>query len=167
LHRGHLECHYVLTKLHENLTSGSKVISGGQRDSHFGMIEVTFMPLPQYNISSKSTNQFKSCTLLRSLNVRHFETVEATELNLMESRSSSMPSCPYKISSKSTNRFKSCTTSEVQTSAILESSTSPLVSSPLYEISTKSTNQSKRYQWVLFIHLRSLNVRHFVMKLQD
>jgi len=38
------------------------------------------MPLPQYKISSKSTNQFKRCTLLRSLNIRHFEMVEAMRL---------------------------------------------------------------------------------------
>jgi hypothetical protein len=38
--------------------------------------------------------------------------VEATGLNSMESRSSSMSSSSYKISSKSTNRFKSCTTSK-------------------------------------------------------
>jgi hypothetical protein len=42
LHRGPLVYHYILTKFHENLPSGSKVISGGQTDSHFGMIEVTF-----------------------------------------------------------------------------------------------------------------------------
>jgi hypothetical protein len=42
MHRGPLEYHYVLTKFHENLPSGSKVISGEQTESHFGMIEVTF-----------------------------------------------------------------------------------------------------------------------------
>jgi hypothetical protein len=30
LHRSPLEYHYVLTKFHENLARGSKVISGGQ-----------------------------------------------------------------------------------------------------------------------------------------
>jgi hypothetical protein len=35
------------------------------------------MPSPPYNISSKSTNWFKSCTHLRSLNVHHFGMVEA------------------------------------------------------------------------------------------
>jgi hypothetical protein len=42
LHRGPLKYHYVLTKFHENLSSCSKVINGGQTDSHFRMIEVTF-----------------------------------------------------------------------------------------------------------------------------
>jgi hypothetical protein len=39
------------------------------------------------------------------------------------------------------------------------------ISSLPYKISTKSTNQFKRYQGVLFTHLRSSNVRHFGMKL--
>jgi hypothetical protein len=42
LHRNPLEYHYALIEFHENLSSGSKVISGGQTDSHFGMIEVIF-----------------------------------------------------------------------------------------------------------------------------
>jgi hypothetical protein len=64
------------------------------------------MPSPSYKISSKSTNRFKSCTHLRSLNFRHFDMVEATRLNSMESRTFSVSSSAYKISSKSTNRFK-------------------------------------------------------------
>jgi hypothetical protein len=32
LHRGPLEWHYLHTKFHENLRSGSQVISGGQTD---------------------------------------------------------------------------------------------------------------------------------------
>jgi len=32
LHRGPLEWHYLRTKFHENLPSGSKVISGGHTD---------------------------------------------------------------------------------------------------------------------------------------
>jgi hypothetical protein len=32
LHRGPLKQHYIRTKFHENLLSGSKVISEGQRD---------------------------------------------------------------------------------------------------------------------------------------
>jgi hypothetical protein len=64
------------------------------------------MPWPPYKISSKPTNQLKSCTLLRSLIARHFETVEATALNNMGQRSFSMSSPPHKISSTSTNRFK-------------------------------------------------------------
>jgi hypothetical protein len=32
LHTGTLEWHYLRTKFHENLQSGSKVISGGHRD---------------------------------------------------------------------------------------------------------------------------------------
>jgi hypothetical protein len=32
LHRGPLEWHYLCTKFHENLPSGSKVISGGHTD---------------------------------------------------------------------------------------------------------------------------------------
>jgi hypothetical protein len=66
------------------------------------------MPLLQYKISSKSTNRFKRCILLRSLNVRYFEMVEVTALNNRQSKSSSMSSSPYKMSSKSTNQFKSC-----------------------------------------------------------
>jgi hypothetical protein len=31
-HRGHLEWHYLGTKFHENLPSGSKVINGEQTD---------------------------------------------------------------------------------------------------------------------------------------
>jgi hypothetical protein len=60
------------------------------------------MPSPLYKISSKSTNRFKSCAHLRSLNVRYFEMVEFIWFNSMESRSSSMSSPPYKTSSKST-----------------------------------------------------------------
>jgi hypothetical protein len=32
LHRGHLEWHYLYNTFHENLPSGSKVISGGHTD---------------------------------------------------------------------------------------------------------------------------------------
>jgi hypothetical protein len=32
LHRGPLEWHYIHTKFHENLPSGSEVISGGRTD---------------------------------------------------------------------------------------------------------------------------------------
>jgi hypothetical protein len=64
---------------------------------------------PPYKISSISTNQFKSCTHHRILNVRHFGMVEGTGLNSKESRSCSMSSSPYKISSKSMNRIKSST----------------------------------------------------------
>jgi hypothetical protein len=39
------------------------------------------MPSPTYKISSKSTNQFKSCAHLRSLNVCHFGMAEGTTLN--------------------------------------------------------------------------------------
>jgi hypothetical protein len=69
--------------------------------------------ISQYTITSKSTNQFKRCTYLRSLNVNQYEIVEATRLKNMASKSFSVSSPPYKISSKSTNQFKSCTTSEV------------------------------------------------------
>jgi hypothetical protein len=65
------------------------------------------MPSPPYKISSKSTNRFKSCAHLRNLNVLHFETVEATGFNTIESMSLLMSSPPYKMSSKSTERFKS------------------------------------------------------------
>jgi hypothetical protein len=57
------------------------------------------MQLPQHEISSKSTNRFKSCTHLKSLNVRYYGIVEATRLKNMASRSSSISSPPYKISS--------------------------------------------------------------------
>jgi hypothetical protein len=33
LHRGPLEWHYLHTKFHENLSSGSEVISGGHRQT--------------------------------------------------------------------------------------------------------------------------------------
>jgi hypothetical protein len=36
LHRGPLEYHYLRTKYHEDLPSGSKVISGGQTDRQTG-----------------------------------------------------------------------------------------------------------------------------------
>jgi hypothetical protein len=52
---------------------------------------------PPKKISSKTTKQFKGCTHHRSLNVRHFEMVEATGLISMESRSYSMSSSSYKI----------------------------------------------------------------------
>jgi hypothetical protein len=64
------------------------------------------MPSPPYKVSSKSTSRLKSSTHLRCLNVCNFGMVEATELNSMESRSSSMPLPPYKVSCKSTNWFK-------------------------------------------------------------
>jgi hypothetical protein len=44
------------------------------------------MLLPPYKISSKSNNQFKICTHVSSLNVRHFGMVEATGLIAMQSR---------------------------------------------------------------------------------
>jgi hypothetical protein len=84
-----------------------------QTDSHFGMVKVILMPLKQYKISYKSTNPLKSCIHLRSLNVCHYGTVEATRLKNMASRPPSVSSPPYIISSKSTTLFKSCTTSEV------------------------------------------------------
>jgi hypothetical protein len=55
---------------------------------------------PPYKISSKSTNEFKSCTHQRSLNVRHFEMVEVTGFNSMESRSSSMSSQIHQLVQK-------------------------------------------------------------------
>jgi hypothetical protein len=36
MHRGPLKWHYLLTIFHENLPSGSKVISGGQTDRETG-----------------------------------------------------------------------------------------------------------------------------------
>jgi hypothetical protein len=48
------------------------------------------MSSPPYKISSSSTNRFRSYTHRRNLNIRHFGTVEATALNSIESRSSSM-----------------------------------------------------------------------------
>jgi hypothetical protein len=59
---------------------------------------VCVLSLHPYKLSSKSTNWFKSCTHLRSLNVHHFGMVEATALNSMELRSSSMTSPAYHIS---------------------------------------------------------------------
>jgi hypothetical protein len=55
------------------------------------------VPSPPYKISSKSTNLFKICTYLGSLNVRHFGKVEATVLNGMESMSSSMSSSHTRV----------------------------------------------------------------------
>jgi hypothetical protein len=46
-------------------------------------------------------------------------------------------------------------------------SRSPSVSSRPYKTSSNSTNHFKRYQGVLFTHLRTLNVRHFGIKLRD
>jgi hypothetical protein len=144
------------------------------------------MPLPQYKLPSKSTNRFKRCTL-RSLNIRHFEMVEAMGLNNMESRSSPVSPPPYKISTISTNQFKryqgvlfthlrsfnvrhfEMVEAEMVEAMGLNSmeSRSSSVSPPPYKISTISTNQFKRYQGVLFTHLRSLNVRHYEIKLRD
>jgi hypothetical protein len=36
------------------------------------------MASPPYKISSESTNQFKKCTHLRSLNIRHFVVIDVT-----------------------------------------------------------------------------------------
>jgi hypothetical protein len=44
------------------------------------------MKTSSYKILFKSTNQFKSSTQLRSVNVRHFEMVRATGLNSMKSK---------------------------------------------------------------------------------
>jgi hypothetical protein len=71
-----------------------------RRHLQYHHLHTKFHPYPP-------TGSKVSYTHLRSLNVRHFEMVEATELNSMESRSSSMSSSPYKISSTSTKRFKS------------------------------------------------------------
>jgi hypothetical protein len=62
------------------------------------------IPSPQYKISYKYTNRFKWFTHLRSLYARHFVMVEATALNSMESKWSSMSSPPYNISSKSVHK---------------------------------------------------------------
>jgi hypothetical protein len=98
------------SKFHENLPSDSEVISGGQTDSFFGMIEVTFNAITTIQNFIQIHQSAQKVTLLRSLNVRHFEMAEATGLHSMESRPSSMSSSSYKMSSKSTNRFKGCTT---------------------------------------------------------
>jgi hypothetical protein len=86
LHQNPLEYHYALIEFHENLPRGSKVISGGQTDSHFGMIEVIFNAITTIK---NFIQMYHRCTLLRSLNVHHFEMVEATRLNSMQLRSSS------------------------------------------------------------------------------
>jgi hypothetical protein len=76
------------------------------------MIEVTFNAIASTKFHPNAPIG-SNCTLLRSLNVRHSQMVEAAGINSMESRSSSMSSSPYKISSKSTNHYKIYTTSEV------------------------------------------------------
>jgi hypothetical protein len=114
-------------------------------------------------MSSKFTSQLKSCTHLRSLNVRHFGMVEATGLSSsMESRPYSMSSPLYIISSKSTSRFKSCShhsNLNVRHFGMVEAtglssmeSRSYSMSSP-HKISSKSTTN----------RFKSLNVRHFGM----
>jgi hypothetical protein len=87
LHRGPLEYHYVLTKFHEYLRHGSKVISGGQTASHFGTIEVTFnaiITIQNFIQIHQMVQVIKVFlyTHLRSLNVRHFGMAEATRLKM-------------------------------------------------------------------------------------
>jgi hypothetical protein len=70
-------------------------------------MEVNFNAITSIQNVIQIHQSVQKFTLLRSLNVRHFEMVEDTGLSSMESRSLSMSSSPYKISSKSINRFKS------------------------------------------------------------
>jgi hypothetical protein len=85
---------------------------------HFGVIDVTFNVISSIQNFIKIHQSVQTlsgvlCTLLRSLNARHFGMIEDTGLGNMTSRSSSMASPPYKRSSNSVNRFKSAPTSEV------------------------------------------------------
>jgi hypothetical protein len=119
------------------------------------------MPSTPYKIASKSTNRFKSCTHLRSLNARNFGMVEATRLSSTDSRSPSMSSSPYKISSKSTNWFKSC--AYLRTLNVLyfetvegtgcncKESRSYSMLPPPHKISSKSTKRFKSY-WGVSLH---------------
>jgi hypothetical protein len=120
------------------------------------------MPSPPYKISSKSNNRFKSCPHLRNLNVPHFETVEATGFNTIESMSLLMSSPPCEMSSKSTKRFKSyygvslhprqkfkrppswnCWSYEIKNMM----SRLPWMTVPACQISRKSTDLFKSYYW--------------------
>jgi hypothetical protein len=62
-----------------------KLLVGDTQTAMSGLPRSPLIPLKQYRISSKSTNQFKRCTHLRSLNVRHYEVVEASGLKDMAS----------------------------------------------------------------------------------
>jgi hypothetical protein len=87
LHRRPLEYQYLRTKFHENLPSGSKVISGRQADRELfwsyrhnlqcHRLHTKFHPIPP--ITSNVIRVFL-CAHLRSLNVRYLGMVEGTGL---------------------------------------------------------------------------------------
>jgi hypothetical protein len=56
LYRGPLEWHYFRTKFHENLPSGSEVISGGQKDGQTGDLQSLLLFL-------ESRLEMKVCSL--------------------------------------------------------------------------------------------------------
>jgi hypothetical protein len=63
LHRGLLEWHYLPPKYHEDLTSGSKVISGGQTDRQTG--DLIKMLSFLRNGLKMVTNFTQQCSLIR------------------------------------------------------------------------------------------------------
>jgi hypothetical protein len=60
------------------LPSGSKVISGGQINSNFGMIEVTFNAITTIQNFIQIHQSIQKLHHLRSLNVRHFGVIDVT-----------------------------------------------------------------------------------------
>jgi hypothetical protein len=175
LHRSPLEWHYLRTKFHENLPSCSKVINGGHTESHFGMIKVTFNAIT--TSTSKSTNRLIRCTHLRSLNVRHYRTVEAMRLKNKSSRSPSMSSPPHKkkchrnppVSSKVIKGFlythlRSLNVRhiEIPEAKILENvaSRSLTMVSPAYQISWKSRKSTSGFKGVSGGHTDRQTDRH-------
>jgi hypothetical protein len=120
------------------------------------------MPSPPYKMSSKSTNRFKSCIHLRSLNIRHFGMVEATAMN---SRSRCYLQCHQflrrfhpnpPIDSKVITGFlyTHLRSLNVRHFGMAEdtrfknmSSRSSSMASPAYKMSWKSTHRFKSYYW--------------------
>jgi hypothetical protein len=113
-------------------------------------------------ISSKSINQSKSSTSLRSFNVRHFGMVEATRLYSIESKSSSMSSPSHKFHLNPPNgskviklflytQLRSLNVRHfgIAQAARLKNVTSrpPWMAVPAYQISRKVTYRFKSYQW--------------------
>jgi hypothetical protein len=64
LHPGPLEWHYLRTKFHEILLSGSKVISGGHTDRHIGDL-ISLLSLFESKLNNQLFNvaQGSNCCL--------------------------------------------------------------------------------------------------------